>query len=121
MVGVEPSLEWSIPAARVQELHVEQESEDEGDDTCTGDFVDVGGLDILGIDEFMVLFVALGCWSPAERGKVTGDSGAVESQMPRDTSQYETSVWEAAGEIRWEVLRSEWRHAGRTGRRHACA
>ena len=75
---------------RFQELCTEQESDDE--DTCIGDYFDIGGLDIFMPDMVIngvgrtAMLVSVG------RGKVTIDSGAAESVMPRDMLQHETLV-----------------------------
>ena len=75
---------------RFQELCTEQESDDE--DSCTGDYFDIGGLDILMPDKVINGVGRTGMLVSAGRGKVTIDSGAAESVMPRDMLQRETLV-----------------------------
>ena len=75
---------------RFQELCTEQESDDE--DTCTGDYFDIGGFGHPHARQGYQWCCRIGMLVSAGRGKVTIDSGAAESVMPRDMLQRETLV-----------------------------
>ena len=76
---------------RFQELCGEQESEGEDEDTCTGDYFDIGGPGILMPDEVNGVG-GTGMLVLARPGKVAKDSGAAESVGRRDILQAEAFV-----------------------------
>ena len=66
---------------RFQKLCTEQESEGEDEDTCTGDYYDVDGLDILMPDKVI---------NGVGRKGMLVSAGPAESVLPRDMLQHET-------------------------------
>ena len=67
-----------------RELSLGVEGDGEDEDICMGHYVDVGGLDILIPDKFIDGVGHTVKMVPAVLGKVTIDSGAVESVTPSD-------------------------------------